>query len=54
MSNNDKTATTVTVNTAVNPTREFGISLFKKEAAAAKGKNVLISPASVAIALSRR
>lgn len=52
MSNNDKTATTVTVNAAVNPTRQFGISLFKKEAAAAKGKNVLISPASVAIALA--
>lgn len=52
MSNTDKTVATTVTATTVNPTRQFGISLFKKEAAAAKGKNVLISPASVAIALA--
>ncbi|CAN5505989.1 serpin family protein [soil metagenome] len=35
-----------------NVTVGFGLSLLKKEVAASKGKNVLVSPASVAIALA--
>jgi serine protease inhibitor len=35
-----------------NVTIGFGLSLLKQEAAASKGKNVLVSPASVAIALA--
>jgi len=43
-----------TANTASKPnvTIGFGLSLLKKEAAASTGKNVLVSPASVAIALA--
>jgi serine protease inhibitor len=43
---------TSTVATSANPTVGFGVSLFQKEVINGKGKNVLISPASVAIALA--
>lgn len=44
--------TNQTSNTAASATTNFGLALFKEEARQNKGKNVLISPASVAIALA--
>ncbi|MBI5175931.1 MAG: serpin family protein [Candidatus Melainabacteria bacterium] len=43
---------TNTPNSAAASTTSFGLALFKEEARQNKGKNVLISPASVAIALA--
>ncbi len=44
--------TNQTSNTAASATNKFGLALFKEEARQNKGKNVLVSPASVAIALA--
>lgn len=47
-----ETTTKTSANAAAQSTTNFGLSLFKAEARQNKGSNVLISPASVAVALS--
>jgi len=53
--NTGATTTTITTTTAPpnsNVTIGFGLALLKKETASARGKNIFLSPASVAIALA--
>ena len=49
---NAQNTSTTNANLAAAAISQFGLSLFKKQAAQDKGKNVLVSPASAAIALA--